>query len=47
MRVTKVRDESTHVRSVYFGAADGARLPEWLPGQSITLRVLPEPPTSP
>jgi ferredoxin-NADP reductase/MOSC domain-containing protein YiiM len=47
MRVTEVRDESKQVRSVYFAAADGARLPEWLPGQSITLRVYPEPAGAP
>ena len=43
LRVTQIRDESRHVRSVRLGAPDGTPLPEWLPGQSITLRVYPDP----
>ncbi|BBY50658.1 sulfurase [Mycolicibacterium arabiense] len=39
LRVAEVRDESRHVRSVYFEAPDGTALPSWQPGQSITLRV--------
>ncbi len=42
LHVTAVRDESDRVRSVQLGAPDGSRLPEWLPGQSITLRLQPE-----
>lgn len=47
LRVTKIRDESRYVRSVHFGPTDGAHLPKWLPGQSITLRAYPEPDTAP
>jgi ferredoxin-NADP reductase/MOSC domain-containing protein YiiM len=47
LRVTQIRDESRHVRSVCLGAPDGAPLPEWLPGQSITLRMYPEPAAAP
>lgn len=42
LHVTAVRDESDRVRSVQLGAPDGSRLPEWPPGQSITLRLQPE-----
>lgn len=39
LRVTGTRDESTTVRSVSLAGADGAALPEWLPGQSVTVRL--------
>jgi ferredoxin-NADP reductase len=39
LEVTVVHDESRHVRSVSLADPDGADLPEWLPGQSITLRL--------
>lgn len=39
LRVTSVRDESEHVRSLSFADPDGAPLPDWLPGQSVTLRL--------
>jgi ferredoxin-NADP reductase/MOSC domain-containing protein YiiM len=41
LRVTEVHDESSDVRSVSLANPDGAKLPEWLPGQSITLRLYP------
>jgi ferredoxin-NADP reductase/MOSC domain-containing protein YiiM len=37
--VTAIGDESAHVRSVSLADPDGVRLPKWLPGQSITLRL--------
>ncbi len=40
--VKEVHDESRSVRSVSLAATDGASLPKWLPGQSITLRVHPD-----
>jgi ferredoxin-NADP reductase/MOSC domain-containing protein YiiM len=40
--VTAVHDESRHVRSISLVDPDGAPLPEWLPGQSITLRLPPD-----
>ena len=43
LRVSAVHDESQHVRSVSLADPDGAPLPKWLPGQSITLRLYPEP----
>lgn len=39
LRVSAVHDESRHVRSISLADPDGARLPEWLPGQSITVRL--------
>jgi ferredoxin-NADP reductase/MOSC domain-containing protein YiiM len=42
LQVTDVHDESQHVRSVSLAAPDGVSLPEWLPGQSITLRLCPD-----
>jgi ferredoxin-NADP reductase/MOSC domain-containing protein YiiM/ferredoxin len=39
LTVTAVHDESAGVRSVWLADADGLRLPKWLPGQSITLRL--------
>jgi ferredoxin-NADP reductase/MOSC domain-containing protein YiiM len=42
LRVTGVHDESRHVRSVSLAAPDGAPLSQWLPGQSITLRLHPD-----
>ena len=42
LRVTAVHDESRAVRSVSLADPDGVMLPEWLPGQSITLRLHPE-----
>jgi ferredoxin-NADP reductase/MOSC domain-containing protein YiiM len=43
LRVSAVHDESRHVRSVLLCEPDGAPLAEWLPGQSITLRLNPDP----
>ncbi|TPG32835.1 MOSC and FAD-binding oxidoreductase domain-containing protein [Mycolicibacterium hodleri] len=43
LRVSAVHDESHHVRSVSLADPDGAPLPKWLPGQSITLRLYPGP----
>jgi len=43
LRVSAVHDESQHVRSVSLIDPDGAPLPKWLPGQSITLRLYPDP----
>ena len=40
--VTSVNEESAHVRSVVLAAPDEARLPDWLPGQSIAMRLRPE-----
>jgi ferredoxin-NADP reductase/MOSC domain-containing protein YiiM len=40
--VTGTHDESRHVRSVTLADPGGSRLAEWLPGQSITLRLRPE-----
>ena len=42
LRVTAVHDESRAVRSVSLADLDGVKLPEWLPGQSITLRLNPD-----
>jgi len=39
MEVTAVHEESRTVRSITLADPDGAQLPEWLPGQSITLRL--------
>lgn len=39
MEVAAVHDESRTVRSISFVDPDGAPLPAWLPGQSITLRL--------
>ncbi|MET4432855.1 MOSC domain-containing protein [Mycolicibacterium sp. 624] len=41
--VTSINDESARVRSVVLAAPDGARLPNWLAGQSIALRLRSEP----
>jgi ferredoxin-NADP reductase/MOSC domain-containing protein YiiM len=43
LTVTDIRNESQQVFSLALTAADGAVLPKWLPGQSITLRLQPEP----
>ena len=43
LRVTEVRSESDRVLSVRMAAPDGSPLPEWLAGQSITLRLQAEP----
>ncbi|MCX5042334.1 MOSC and FAD-binding oxidoreductase domain-containing protein [Aldersonia sp. NBC_00410] len=43
LRVSAAHDESQHVRSVSLIDPDGAPLPKWLPGQSITLRLYPDP----
>ncbi|MDZ4234806.1 MAG: MOSC and FAD-binding oxidoreductase domain-containing protein, partial [Dietzia sp.] len=43
LKVSAVHDESGLVRSVSLTDPDGAALPKWLPGQSITLRFYPEP----
>jgi ferredoxin-NADP reductase/MOSC domain-containing protein YiiM/ferredoxin len=42
LQVTAIHDESRHVRSVSMASLDGAQLPKWLAGQSITVRVPPE-----
>lgn len=42
LRVSAVHEESSAVRSVSLSDPDGAALPEWLPGQSITVRLEPE-----
>ena len=39
LRVTGTHDESRSVRSFSLADVDSAPLPEWLPGQSITLRI--------
>lgn len=39
LRVTATHDESQSVRSVSLGDVAGAPLPQWLPGQSITVRL--------
>ncbi|WP_431235316.1 MOSC domain-containing protein [Mycolicibacterium psychrotolerans] len=39
LKVTAVRDESRHVRSVSLADPTGEPLPKWLAGQSIVLRV--------
>lgn len=39
LEVTAIQDESEHVRSILFADPDGTRLPKWIPGQSITLRL--------
>lgn len=41
--VTAVSDESERVRSMVLADPGAARLPDWLPGQSITMRLRPEP----
>jgi ferredoxin-NADP reductase/MOSC domain-containing protein YiiM/ferredoxin len=43
LRVTSVRDESADVRSLTLADPDGDLLPNWSPGQSITLRLRPDP----
>jgi ferredoxin-NADP reductase len=42
LQVTAVHDETRYVRSVSLADPDGTALPEWLPGQSITLRLFPD-----
>jgi ferredoxin-NADP reductase/MOSC domain-containing protein YiiM len=42
LQVTAVRDETRYVRSLSLADPDGTALPEWLPGQSITLRLSPD-----
>ena len=42
LEVTAIHDESAHVRSVSLADPGAATLPEWLPGQSIALRLFPE-----
>ncbi|MBI3217174.1 MAG: MOSC domain-containing protein [Mycobacterium sp.] len=37
--VSAVADESDHVRSVSLSDPTGSRLPQWLPGQSLTVRL--------
>jgi ferredoxin-NADP reductase len=39
MAVTAVTEESRTVRSISLADPDGVALPEWLPGQSITVRL--------
>ncbi|MFZ0714641.1 MOSC domain-containing protein [Mycobacterium sp.] len=39
LQVTAVHDETRYVRSVSLADPDGTALPEWLPGQSIMLRL--------
>lgn len=43
LRVSAVHDESRHVRSILLRDPDGASLSEWLAGQSISLRLHPDP----
>ena len=47
LEVIAVHEESRHVRSVSLADPDGATLPRWLPGQSITLRLAPRPAGTP
>jgi ferredoxin-NADP reductase/MOSC domain-containing protein YiiM len=47
LRVSAVHDESHSVRSVSLIDPDGTPLPEWLPGQSITLRLHTDPNSAP
>ena len=47
LQVTAVHDETRYIRSVSLAAPDGSPLPEWLPGQSITLRLFPDPSGAP
>ncbi len=47
LRVEAVNDESDHVRSVWLCDPDGTRLPTWLAGQSITVRLRPDPDEAP
>ncbi|MGB3355516.1 MAG: MOSC domain-containing protein, partial [Mycobacterium sp.] len=42
LKVSAVHDESRQVRSVSLADPDGAPLPGWLPGQSITVRLHPD-----
>ncbi|BBZ76366.1 sulfurase [Mycolicibacterium anyangense] len=42
LTITEVHQESRDVRSVTLGAGDGARLPGWRAGQSITVRLRPD-----
>ncbi|WUH88947.1 MOSC and FAD-binding oxidoreductase domain-containing protein [Streptomyces sp. NBC_00433] len=42
LTVTRVETESRTVFSLYLAAADGAELPEALPGQFLTVKVQPE-----
>ncbi len=42
LEVIAIHEESQHVRSVSLADPDGATLPQWLPGQSITLRLAPD-----
>ncbi len=39
MRVTQTTPETPHVRSLQLSDPDGDTLPEWLAGQSITIRI--------
>jgi ferredoxin-NADP reductase/MOSC domain-containing protein YiiM len=39
LRVTDAREESRSVRSISLADVEGAPLPEWRPGQSITVRI--------
>ena len=43
LRVTAIHDESADVRSLSLADPAGNRLPDWLPGQSITLRLRLDP----
>ncbi len=47
LRVTSIQDESTEVRSLELVDPDGARLPNWLAGQSLTIRLRLEPEGAP
>ncbi len=42
LQVRAVHDDTGSVRSLTLAARDGTPLPEWLPGQSITLRLFPD-----
>jgi ferredoxin-NADP reductase/MOSC domain-containing protein YiiM len=42
LQVTAIHDETRYVRSVSLADPNRTALPEWLPGQSITLRLFPD-----
>lgn len=42
LQVRALHDDTGSVRSLTLAARDGTPLPEWLPGQSITLRLFPD-----
>lgn len=42
LTITEVHQESRDVRSLTLSAGDGSRLPAWIAGQSITVRLRPD-----